>query len=287
MGKGNKQAQSSTQTNINELPEYARPYVDNLLKRTEAESLNQYQPFQGQRIAQSGDFQDIVDSRNMVRNVANRGLPELDEAIGGMRDISRRGQFTGQVAQDYMNPYMEQVVDRQKQGAIRDFNRMGAARAADAVNAGAFGGSRQAVNDYLAQEGLQQQLGDIDAAGREAAFRDARAGFETDRSVGMTGLGQLATMGGSRRAGDIQGAQLLEGIGKAQLGEQQAGLDMNYQDFLTQQNFNKDQLGFLSNILQGVPIQPNREVSNFQNYNPMQQALGAGIAGLGLYRGMM
>jgi hypothetical protein len=287
MGKGNKQAQSSTQTNINELPEYARPYVDNLLKRTEAESLNQYQPFQGQRIAQSDDFQDIVDSRNMVRNVANRGLPELDEAISGMRDISRRGQFTGQVAQDYMNPYMEQVVDRQKQGAIRDFNRMGAARAADAVNAGAFGGSRQAVNDYLAQEGLQQQLGDIDAAGREAAFRDARAGFETDRSVGMTGLGQLATMGGSRRAGDIQGAQLLEGIGKAQLGEQQAGLDMNYQDFLTQQNFNKDQLGFLSNILQGVPIQPNREVSNFQNYNPMQQALGAGIAGLGLYRGMM
>ena len=66
----------------------------------------------------------------MVRDVANRGLPELDEAIGGMRDISRRGQFTGQVAQDYMNPYMEQVVDRQKQAAIRDFNRMGAARAA-------------------------------------------------------------------------------------------------------------------------------------------------------------
>lgn len=287
MGKGNRQAQSSTQTQITELPEYARPFVDNLLKRTEAESLNQYQPFQGQRIAQSGDFQDIVDSRNMVRNVANRGLPELDEAISGMRDISQRGQFTGQVAQDYMNPYMQQVVDRQKQAAIQDFNRMGAARAADAVNAGAFGGSRQAVNDYLAQEGLQQQLGDIDAAGREAAFRDARAGFDADRQVGMTGLGQLATMGGSRRAGDIQNAQLLEGIGRSQLGEKQAELDMGYQDFLTQQNFTKDQLGFLSNILQGVPIQPNQQIANFQNYNPMQQALGAGIAGLGLYRGMM
>jgi len=287
MGKGNKQAQSSTQTNITELPEYARPYVDNLLKRTEAESLNQYQPYQGQRLAQSGDFQDITDSRNMVRDVARQGLPELDEAISGMRDISRRGQFTGQVADYYMNPYMENVVGRQKDSAIQDFNRMGAARNAQAVNAGAFGGSRQGVNDYLAQEGLSQQLGDIDAAGREAAFRDARAGFDADRSVGMTGLGQLATMGGSRRAADIQGAQLLEGIGKQQLGEQQAGMDMGYQDFLTQQNFNKDQLGFLSNILQGVPIAPNKEVSNFQNYNPMQQALGAGIAGLGLYRGMM
>ena len=287
MGKGNKQSQTSTQTNITELPDYARPYFENIMKRAEADSLNQYQPYGGERLAQSGDVQDIVDSRNMVRDVAGAGLPELDEAISGVRDISQRGQFTGQVAQDYMNPYMDQVVDRQKQAAIQDFNRMGAARAADAVNAGAFGGSRQAVADYLAEEGLQRQLGDIEATGREAAFRDARAGFDADRQVGMTGLGQLATMGGSRRAADIQGAQLLEGIGKAQLGEQQAGLDMNYQDFLTQQNFNKDQLGFLSNILQGVPIQPNREIANFQNYNPMQQALGAGIAGLGLYRGMM
>ena len=286
MGKGNKQAQTSTQTQITELPDYARPYFENIMKRAEADSLNEYQPYGGERLAQSSDIADLVESRNMVRDVAGAGLPELDEAISGVRDISQRGQFTGQVAQDYMNPYMEQVVDRQKQAAIQDFNRMGAARAADAVNAGAFGGSRQAVANYLAEEGLQQQLGDIDAAGREAAFRDARAGFDADRQMGITGLGQLATMGGSRRAADIQNAQLLEGIGRSQLGEKQAELDMGYQDFLTQHNFTKDQLGFLSNILQGVPIQPNQQIANFQSYNPLQQALGAGIAGLGLYRGM-
>ena len=286
MGKGNKQAQTSTQTQITELPDYARPYFTNIMKRAEADSLNQYQPYGGERLAQSSDIADIVESRNMVRDVAGAGLPELDEAISGVRDISQRGQFTGQVAQDYMNPYMDQVVDRQKQAAIQDFNRMGAARAADAVNAGAFGGSRQAVANYLAEEGLQRQLGDIEATGREAAFRDARAGFDADRQMGITGLGQLATMGGSRRAADIQNAQLLEGIGKSQLGEKQAELDMGYQDYLTQQNFTKDQLGFLSNILQGVPIQPNQQIANFQSYNPLQQALGAGIAGLGLYRGM-
>ena len=287
MGKGNKQSQSSTQTQITELPDYARPYFTNIMKRAEADSLNQYQPYGGERLAQSSDIADLVESRNMVRDVAGAGLPELDEAISGVRDISQRGQFTGQVAQDYMNPYMDQVVDRQKQAAIQDFNRMGAARAADAVNAGAFGGSRQAVADYLAEEGLQRQLGDIEATGREAAFRDARAGFDADRQMGITGLGQLATMGGSRRAADIQGAQLLEGIGKSQLGEKQAELDIGYQDFLNQQNFTKDQLGFLSNILQGVPVQPDKSVANYQSYNPLQQALGAGIAGLGLYRGMM
>ena len=286
MGKGNKQAQSSKQTIVNELPEYARPHIENVLDRVEAESNQGFQQYGGQRLADSGSIADIADSRNMVRNVARAGLPELQEAIGGMRDISQRGQFTGQMAHDYMNPYMEAVVNRQKDAAIRDFNRMGAARAADAVNAGAFGGSRAAVANYLAEEGLQNQLGDIDAAGREAAFRDARAGFDADRQLGMQGLSQLASMGGARRAGDIQGAQLLEGIGKQQLAEQQAGLDIGYQDFLNQQNFNKDQLGFYSNIIQGIPIQPNKSVANYQTYNPMQQALGAGIAGLGLYRGM-
>ena len=286
MGKGNKSAQSGKQTIVNELPDYARPYFTNIMKRAEADSLNQYQPYGGQRIAESGSIADIVDSRNIVRNIANQGMPETDEAIGGIRDLAQRGQFTGQTAQDYMNPYIDQVVERQKQGAILDFNRMGASRAADAVNAGAFGGSRQAVADYLAEEGLQRQLGDIEATGREAAFRDARAGFDADRQMGMQGLGQLAQLGSARRAGDIQGAQLLEGIGKTQLGERQAELDIGYQDFLGQQNFTKDQLGFLSNILQGVPVRPNTQQQTFQPYNPLQQALGAGITGLSLYRGL-
>jgi len=287
MGKGRRQAQTDKQTIVQELPEYARPFYENLMERTEAESLKEYTPYQGQRIAQSGDIQDIADSRAMVRNIAGAGLPELDQAIKGVGALSMPGQFTGAVADQYMNPYMENVLERQKTAAIRDFNRTGAARAADAVKQGAFGGSRTAVADYLAQEGLQQKLGDIDAMGREAAFKDARAGFDRDRQTGLSGLGQYASLAGQRRAGDIQGAQLLEGIGKQQLGEQQAGLDVGYQDFLRQQGFTKDQLGFLSNILQGVPVSPNQTRTGFQSYNPLQQALGAGIAGLGLYRGIM
>ena len=288
MGKGrNRSQESGRQTYITELPEYARPFYENLMERTEAESLKEYTPYQNQRIAQSGDFADITQSRDMVRNVAGAGMPELDTAIQGVGALSMPGQFTGAVADQYMNPYMESVLDRQKTAAIRDFNRTGAARAADAVKQGAFGGSRTAVADYLAQEGLQQQLGDIDAMGREAAFRDAQAAFDRDRQTGLAGLGQYAGLAGQRRAADIQGAQLLEGIGKQQLGEQQAGLDLAYQDFLRQQGFTKDQLGFLSNILQGIPVQPNRTMTSYQNVNPMQQALGMGIAGLGLYRGMV
>jgi len=288
MGKGRSSAPAvQKQTVVNELPEYARPYFENIMERAEAESLNQYQPYEGERIARSGDVADIAASREMVRGVAGAGIPELDRAISGVTSLSAPGQFTGQVAEAYMSPYMQSVVDRQKQGAIRDFERMGAARDADAVRAGAFGGSRQAVANYLAEEGLQQQLGDIQAAGQQQAYEQAAQRFDIDRQTGIAGLEKGAGLAGQRRAADIQGAQLLEGIGRAQLGERQAGLDIGYEDFLGQRNFTKDQIGFLSGILQGVPVQPDTTRALYQPYNPLQQALGAGIAGLGLYRGMM
>lgn len=483
MGKGSKSTQSGKQTVVNELPAYARPFYENLMRRTEAESLQQYTPYQGQRLAQSENISDISDSRNIVRGVANSGIQGLDEAMGltrgaiqsvggamgGLNQIGSqvgqyrqqvgglRGQlgdargaigaasgqigqlsgqmgnltdqiggaasgigalqgdvraasqydpsqfdqfafdparqFTGAEVGQYMSPYMDAVVERQKQGAIRDFDRGQAGRDARAVRAGAFGGSRQAVADYLAEEGLGDRLADIEATGRQQAFQQAAQQFGSDRAAQfaqqqaqagelgrtqtaqeaanqfaqqqqMAGLGQeagllgqqaglygqqlgalqgqaglagqqaalagqqagltgqeagligqqaglsgqqagilgqqaglagqaanlgtgLAGLGGQQRAADIQGAQLLEGIGKQQLAEEQAGLDIGYQDFLRQQGFNKEQLGFLSNILQGVPIQPNQTTTNYQPYNPMQQALGAGIAGLGLYRGMV
>ena len=39
MGKGNKQVKAGEQTVINSLPDYARPYFENLMERAEAESL--------------------------------------------------------------------------------------------------------------------------------------------------------------------------------------------------------------------------------------------------------
>ena len=287
MGKGGSSAQSGRQTVVNELPEYARPYYTDLMKRASAESKKPYEAYQGQRLAESGNIADIADSRSMVRNVATAGVPELNYAIQGVGAFSQPGQFTGAVADAYMSPYMQAVVDRQKTGAIQDFNRMGAQRGFEAAKAGAFGGSRHGVADYLAQEGLTDQLSDIQAQGQQRAYEQGAQRFDIDRQTGIAGLQQMAGLVGQRRAADIQGAQLLEGIGKQQLAEQQAGLDIGYQDFLRQQGYTRDQLGFLSNALQGVPIQPNATTTNYQTYNPLQQALGAGIAGLGLYRGMV
>ena len=316
-------------------------------------------------------------------------------------DFQQPDMFTGQAVQNYMSPYMQNVVDVQKQQAQLDFDRQQAGRDASAVQAGAFGGSRQAVGDYLAQEGLSRQMGDIQASGQQQAYQQAATQFGADRAaqmdmerlrgselarvqagragelgrvqtgevgelarvqsgrageqsrldalraselariqqameqsrqfgagqslaaeqaamsgagqlstigqgigglgmnIGRTGLnyGQLASnigafgqnlsgLGQQQRAADIQGAQLLETIGRDIRAEDQARLDMSYEDFARQRDYPMQQYQRMASILQGVPVTPNVEEQRMVSYNPLQQALGAGISGLGLYKGL-
>ena len=338
-------------------------------------------------------------------DITRRGVGYTEEGIGNLRRIGQydTGQFsqsdfdpyskfrqanyneygfqqpdmfTGESVGQYMSPYMQNVVDVQKQQAQLDFDRSQAGRDAAAVQAGAFGGSRQAVGDYLAQEGLARQMGDIQAMGQQQAFQQAATQFGADRAAQMaveqqraaelarvqagragelgrvqTGevgetarvqaaraaeqarvqqaieqsrqfgsgqalaaeqaaigaAGQMGTMGqgigalgmnvGSlgqslvglgekQRAADIQGAQLLETIGRDIRAEDQARLDMSYEDFARQRDYPIQQYERMAGILRGVPVTPNVEEQRMVSYNPLQQALGAGISGLGLYKGL-
>jgi len=331
--------QTVTQTNI---PKEFMPSFQRLVGRAEAESLKRYQPYGGPRIAQSGQFEDITAARDLTRGIAGSGIAGLTEAQAATRgnieraqglgqygpgqfsqfDFGPARQFTGQEVGQYMSPYMENVLDVQKSRAIEDFDRLRGARNTRAVQAGAFGGSRQGVQEGLAEEALLQQMGDIEATGRQAAFESAARQFGTDRAaqlaqgqaqagelgrvqtgteasrqfgagqglaaIGATGAeaGRLAALGEQGRGAQIQNAQLLEAIGAAQRGEAQAGLDIGYQDYLRQQGFPREQIAFYADLLQGLPVAPasSQTQQAYQSYNPMQQAIGAGLSGLSLYK---
>jgi len=213
-----------------------------------------------------------------------------------------------------MSPYMQNVVDIQKQQARSDFDRSQARRDADAVGAGAFGGSRRGVVDALAEESLQNQLEDIQAMGQQQAFEQAGRLFEADRADRQFGIGQrlageqaalgaasqlgsmgqqfgnigagIASLGERQRAADIQGAQLLDTLGRDIRAEDQARLDLSYEDFVRQREYPQQQYERLAAILRGVPVTPNVEQQRMASYNPISQALGAGISALGLYKGL-
>jgi Holliday junction resolvasome RuvABC DNA-binding subunit len=276
-------------------------------------------------------------------------------------------RFTGANVQQYMSPYMQAVVDEQSRRAIQQFQEQRGGRAAQAVGAGAFGGSRQAVQESLAERDLLDRLSGIQATGSQQAFEQAAQMFGQDRSAEFArqsaqagelartqGIGaqeaarvqaaqaselaraqgidvaeagrvqaaqaaeqariqaaqaaenrasqqsqlqalgfsaeqaqQMVGFGEAGRAADIQSAQLLENIGRSQLGREQEALDIAYQDFVRQQAFPEQQLQTYSSILRGVPVEPGVTRTAYTPFNPLQQALGAGLGAIGLYRGLV
>ena len=274
-----------TQTN---LPEYVRPYFERLLQRTETESKRDYEPYQGQRIADVS--QDILASEDRVRGNADQGRPEIQASLDRFQrsmDFQPR-QFTGEEVGKYMSPYMDEVIARQKQGATEDYLAQLPQGAAQAISAGAFGGSREGVQRGIAQSKFLDRLADIEATGRQQAFDKAAGLFQADRAADVQaeqlGLGaatQFAGLGERRRMGAIDDAKLLETIGKAGMGREQAGLDLAYQDFVRQQAFPQERLGLFSSVLRGIPVTPSQTSTTYQPFDPLGRALGLGLTALG------
>ena len=223
MGKGG--GQTATQTTVQDVPEWAKPYYEDILKKSKAASEQPYVPYGGQRLAQVG--QDITASQQMIRNIAGRPAAGLGEAMSTLSSLGSQAQqlgqqrpaefsqyggfkagvatpftgfeagvaqaqqydparqFSGQEVSTYMSPYMQAVVDREKASAIQEFERQRGSRAARAIEAGAFGGSRQAVQESLAEEALAKQIGDIQAGGAQRAYEQAAAQFGADRAAQM------------------------------------------------------------------------------------------------------
>jgi len=306
MSKGSPKPTDQTVVQTN-LPEYVQPYFERLLNRTESESKQQYQPYQGQRLQVGGA--DVTNAQQMGRNIAGQGIQGLPQAQAATTaGLGRSLQGMGYQAEAFdqnaissrMSPYMQNVVDVQKQQAILDAQRQNAGRAAQAVQAGAFGGSRQAVQQGIAQEALSRQLAEIQASGQQQAFDKASGQLTADRQAmadaERLGLGaaqsaagqsaQLAQLGQMARDGDVQAASMLEKIGRDIQAEKQAGLDISYEDYVRQRDYPREQLQFYSSILRGIPVQPSTETTKLQQYNPIQQLLGTGISALGLYKGL-
>ncbi|MEK9895579.1 MAG: hypothetical protein VW518_04025, partial [Burkholderiaceae bacterium] len=131
------------------------------------------------------------------------------------------GDIRGDIG-SYMSPYMRQVMDVQKREAIRQSDIAGQADAARAAAAGAFGGSRQAILEAERERNLQQQLGDIEATGMQAAYADAARLAEAQRARELAASGQFGQIAGQAGQLGLGRGQLASTLGA--LAGQRAGL---------------------------------------------------------------
>lgn len=151
--------------------------------------------------------------------------PQLQQFQMGAPERVGAERFGLGAMQEYMSPYMQGVVEEQKRAAIQDYAKQLPGMGAAAVRAGAKGGTREALIQAEAQRGLQQQLGGIEAAGRQQAFQQAAQQFGADRAAQM----QAAQL--NQAAGLTAAQQNLAAL----LGTQQLGAQTGLQAQLANQ----------------------------------------------------
>ena len=177
------------------------------------------------------------------------------------------------------------IRDRAKREAVSDSQKMQQQIRSQAARAGAFGGSRQGLLESQEVANLGKRLSDLQARGSEAAFRNAQQQFASDRMAKLQGAGQLASIGGAQQAAELQRLSALERAGTMEQGEAQRLMDLRYQDFLRQQQYPYQQLGFYSSAIRGLGnVSPYSTQTYQPPPSPFQQALGLGLAGLGAYQ---
>lgn len=280
-------SQTVTQTSI---PEYAKPYVERMLGKAEALTSAPYQAYGGERIAGFTPMQ-----QQAMQGVANLqpsqqlGIGTQLAGLGGLGAMNAGNQYNAVATnpyamQAYMSPYIQNALNPQLQEAQRQSDIMGQKYNAQAVQAGAFGGGRQAIVEAERQRNLGTQLGSIYGTGMQNAFQNAQQASQFGATLGLQGnqaaiqgaqtLGQLGqTQFGQQK--DILNAQMNAGAQQQAL--QQQKLQQQYQDFLNQKGYDRQNISFMSDILRGVPLGQTTQ----QQYTA-PASLGAQLGGAAL-----
>jgi hypothetical protein len=204
------------------------------------------------------------------RNVSGQAENYARQAAG-MGDLYGQMATSPSTYQAYMSPYQEAVTNVQLEGLQRQADIARTQRGAQAARAGAFGGSRQAIENAEANRALASQMDAARAQGLQQAYQQAQANIGQRAQLGLQGL-----QGAQQGLGTaLQGGQLgLSGIGTAMQG-QQAGMQGS------QIGIQGAQAG-----LQGVTGAQagyglaNQAASNLANIGTQQLGAQTGILGL-------
>lgn len=140
------------------------------------------------------------------------------------------------VAEQYMNPYLQQVLQPQLAELQRQSQVNLQPSLAKLTQAGGFGGGRQAIMESEANRNLLQEQNKTVGQAYSNAFDKAMQQFNTEQT----------------QAQDL--AKLMGAAGAAERDIEQQGITADYNEFLAQRDYPQKQLQFMQSMLQGLPI---------------------------------
>ena len=302
MGKGGGSpppAPTQTQVVRSEIPEFFRPFLEDVFRRSSAISEEAYiPPPERARLQEVGEEtlapidpaqQEALD-RLKSTEMAETGVSAVRAGQGltltGSDMATAGGQRIGgeEIAQA-MNPFQQAVTDIAVREELRRAAPQRQALQAQAARAGAFGGSRGALLETEFERNLGQRLSDIQTTGGAAAFDRATQRLEQERQRQIAGGQAVSGIGGQLAGLGAQEASVLSaGVGRqlsageAQRGLQTESITRGLEEFQREVDYPKQQIGFYSGILRGYQPPMNTYQTTAAPFSPTQQILGQAAA---------
>jgi hypothetical protein len=227
------------------LSSWAGPYVSDYLSKGAALSNAPYQAYTGPLTAGASNLQA--------------------QQFGGLSNLANNSTFNATQAQNYMNPYISAALNPQLEELRRQSQITQLGNANKATQAGAFGGSRQALMDTETQRGLLAEQNKAIGSGYANAFDKATGQFNADQNRQLQIQQALGTAGATQR--DIE----------------QQGLTADKTQFEEQRDFPYKMVQYQKDLLQGLPI---TNTATTTNQTQLSQLAGQVQGLMGLYQSL-
>ena len=232
------------------LAEFAGEYVTDMLGKGRALAEQPYTAYTGPLTAGTSDLQTKA-----FQGVGALAAPtDMGAFTPGTFSATDAPDVTqgaptagGSIANQYMNPYLSAVLQPQLAEARRqaEISRLG--DVGRLTQAGAFGGSRQALVDLERDDRLQRNLADITGKGYASAFEQARQQFNVEQDRARQAQDMANKFGF-----DVLGAQ--SKAGQIQRDIEKEGILADRAQFEEERDFPYKQLQYQRSLLQGLPI---------------------------------
>ena len=284
---------SSTTTETKKLPQWQEDFIrEQILPRGIEIAETEYTPYTGETIAGMTPTQQQALSGFGGLNMGGQTYEQaagVQQGLTGFRPSSMGAE--GQVGVNqlattdlgaYMDPYTQNVIDLGQQDIERQRQMASNTLGAQAEAAGAFGGSRQAVQEGVIAGEALRQAGALSAQQRQQAFAQALQSGQFDignvqqareaaaaraqaanaanfqgqfqgagiQSAAANALGSLA---GQRLQSQLAGLGAQMSAGEQQRALEQAQLQSDYAMFQEQQGYPLTQLNAVMAAASGIP----------------------------------
>jgi hypothetical protein len=265
-----------------EIPAELKPYYTDILSKAQAlydkRTEEGFVPYEGPTIAQFTPEQEQAFTG--IAGLQGQVAPKFAEAERITKEAI--APITGEQIQEAMSPYQQAVVDIEKREAQKAFeqNVLPKVRAAQ-VASGSFGGTRGTLLEAQSLADQARLLSDIQTKGSQAAFQDARAALEAERTRAGQGATQLANIAPQALRTGLAELGAQQSVGEARQQQTQTALDEAYRQFLQEREQPYTDMQKYQAVVTGAPL----TTTQFAPPPPPQPSLGqqliGGLAGIG------